>query len=67
MPSKLREAVDLLSLSLREDPSYRIGWQANIAMAIYDVFVDKLEEKVDRDQIHELANKAADNFLNLLT
>ena len=32
----LQEAVDTLVLTLKTDPSYRMAWQANIAMSFYD-------------------------------
>ena len=71
----IKEAVDVLVKKLKEDPGYRIGWEANIAMAFYDEFtrrnlspcdIDQLTNQELRDEIHSIANRAADNFLNLL-
>lgn len=63
------EAVATLVLALKADPDYRRAWQANIAMAFYDEFCRSFGP-VDRDitpgDIHPVANRAADNFLNIL-
>ena len=59
--SEAMEAVKVLIDALNTDPGYRESWKANIAMAFKD------EMKRDGDNIHEAAQRAADNFLNLLT
>jgi hypothetical protein len=59
-----KEAIETLCNELREDEDYYYSWQANIAMA----FKDEMERggyEVD-EQVHEIANDAAKNFLNLL-
>lgn len=71
MDSRLKNAVEVLREALKTDEDYRIGWQANIAMAFKDEFwrvctthqhLDLLDDEI----IHEIANKASDNFLQLL-
>lgn len=74
MDNKLKEAVSVLVEALKTDLGYRIGWQANIAMAFKDefhnymsknhpTFKEEVENEVD---IYEISNRAAFNFLNLL-
>lgn len=59
------DAVKKLVQSLKEDEGYRISWHANISMAFQDqAHWDK--RTWDRTELHETANKAADNFLKLL-
>lgn len=72
METKLSSAVRTVIEALREDPEYRFGWKANIAMAFYDEFLKAQEEEgfhveTPHSNIHRIANRAADNFLNLLT
>jgi hypothetical protein len=68
-----KEAIETLSKALKEDSDYRMSWQANIAMAFQDEFERGAEfnttplTNVERDALHTVANKAADNFLNNLT
>ena len=53
--------------ALQTDKEYRRGWQANLSMAFkdeYDRCHKKYKTKID---IHYIANKAACNFLRLLT
>ena len=68
----LQKAIEILQEELK-DPDYFYAWQANIAVAFQDLIeYSKLDlASVDiclytRDRIHELSNKAAINFLNLL-
>lgn len=64
-----KEAVDHLVNQLKSDPGYRISWQANIAMSFKDEWyrsTQRGEDPNDHVVIHEVANKAADDFLNLL-
>lgn len=48
---------------LTVDKEYRDTWVANIAMSFYDACVNS---GVKPDNLHELCNKAADNFLDTL-
>lgn len=69
---KISDAVDLLSESFQDKSpgSYYYAWQSNIAMAFKDEFDRWCKNIVGRnaapDHIHEIANEAAKNFLNLL-
>lgn len=60
-----KEAVRTLTERLQVDEGLRLGYQANIAMAFKDEYKRKRVEKSDINDsdIHEIANKAADNFL----
>ncbi len=63
------QAVDHLVKALKVDPGYRYSWLANIAMQFKDEWqrsVDKSGLPCTPDHIHEIANKAADEFLTLL-
>lgn len=61
----VKEAVKTLTIALEADEGLRLGYQANIAMAFKDEYKRKQVEKSDINDfdIHEIANKAADNFL----
>ena len=62
------QAVQHLQKVLSEDPDYRYGWQANIAMAFYDEcqkYMGLGYNLVDAD-IHKIANDAANRFLDIL-
>lgn len=62
-----KEAVEHLTKALESDPGYWICWQANIAMAFKDEFNrHPLNGMQLKDDIHEIANTAADNFLKRL-
>ena len=66
---KTKEAVDHLRNVLESDDSFRMTWAANIAIQFQDEWqraVDKGGLPATPVQIHEISNKAADNFLNLL-
>jgi hypothetical protein len=65
-----KAAVRQLVKALTSDPEYRESWKANIAMAFRDEWSNANGDiglaSVDKDQaVHLIANKAADNFLNL--
>ena len=62
MTGEVKEAVEILVKALKEDADYRESWKANIAMA----FKDTYDNADIMDEIHTIANAAADNFLNLL-
>ena len=68
METKLSKAVKTLVEALKTDESYRIGWQANIAMAFKDEFTKTNPDlKSTSDyELHIIANQASNNFLNLL-
>ena len=60
---KLKNAVNKLRKSLKEDDELYYGYQSNIAMAFYDEAIDK---GISRKKLHEISNNAAKNFINLL-
>ena len=65
------EAVAHLAAELKRDPDLYYSYQANIAMAFKDEFHRQAGQPgevkhVNSDDIHEIANQAAKNFLNLL-
>lgn len=75
MNGELKQAVEALCKALAEDKaegSYYYAWQANIAMA----FKDEYDQSANLDElyphqkshinIHEIANNAAKNFLDML-
>lgn len=62
------DAVDKLTKELKSDSSLRDSYKANIALAFIDE-CNKWRDDNDRDTIpakafYEIANKAADRFLN---
>lgn len=66
------EAAKVLSKALTTDKDYFIAWQANIAMAFKDnaAWFKKSntgKRNVSNEDIHRIANKAADYFLEQLT
>ena len=58
----VKEAVKVLTEELVKDPSFRIGWQANIAVSFQDVFA----ELHKNNSVHKISNVAASRFLDLL-
>jgi len=52
---------------IKNDPELRESFKANIAMAFKDEYhrKKKIRKSLNRGDIHEIANVAADNFLNL--
>ena len=64
------DAVNKLTEEMKKDPSYRIGWKANIAMAFkdraYQYKKENNKKSLSNGDIHIIANEAADSFLNLL-
>ena len=68
MNNKLQEAVKTLIEALKTDEDYRNSWKASIAMAFKDEWgrEEFQQSEQDFESVHILANKSADNFLNLL-
>jgi hypothetical protein len=65
MKPNTTEAIKQICKDLRTDEGYYYAWQASIAMA----FCDENRRRGSRDSyklVHEVANQAAKNFLNLL-
>lgn len=69
--SDVPNAVNSLTKALKEDKEFFYAYQANIAMQFKDEF-HRIAGKpgevihVNSDDVHEIANTAAINFLNLL-
>ena len=57
----LSEAINVLQEHLLSDPSYRLTWQANIAMSLRDSISSN-----PYLTLHEQVNEAADCFLKNL-
>ena len=64
--NKLADAMAVLKEAFLTDDDYRLGWQANVAMAFYDEAI-RCDIGVSHDELHNLSNKAAENFIKLLT
>ena len=61
---KLEDAVKILTEEIKNDMDLRRGWHANISMAFQDEFNRR---RVSQESlVKEVADKAADNFLNQL-
>lgn len=64
----IKQAMDILISELKNDQGYFMGWQANIAMPIYDLIAAQPGcEALGKETIHRLCNEGAKNFLELLT
>lgn len=66
MIDELQNAIEILQNALKTDEDYRLGWQANIAMAYHDVYYSLGKSKPNGQELHDIFNKAADNFLTQL-
>ena len=66
-----KDAINHLSEEFKNDPAYRQGWEANIAMAFYDT-ARQYRKKAGRKyltlvDIHRIGNQAANNFIDNLS
>ena len=64
------QAVETLCRALKNDPDFWMSWKANIAMPFQDEWhrsVAAGEIPTTREQVHKIANDAAEYFLWLLT
>lgn len=69
MEIKIKQAVNTLIETLNNDKDYRRSWNDNIAMSFkyyYAVYTKDKTEPLNYEDIHIIANKASENFLNLL-
>ena len=66
--NSIGHAMKILINALKTDESYRIGWQANIAMAFKDEFTRTNPDlkSTSEYELSIIANQASNNFLNLL-
>ena len=60
--SDVAAAIRTITIALASDPDYWQSWKANIAVQFQDEFA---RTHLHRG-VHEISNKAADNFLKLL-
>ena len=63
-------AVQRIAKALKEDDGYKISWIANVAMPFKDEWQRSVENgglPATKEQIHEIANKAAEHFVWLLS
>lgn len=58
--------ITRLKKALKKDEGYFISWKANIAMAFYDEYRRCNKKYLNKKDILNIANKGAENFLNLL-
>lgn len=67
--SEGKTPVEQLSEDLKSDAAYWDGWQANIAMCVYDEYIDTFPNTnpAVKGALLEIFNKGADRFLKLLT
>lgn len=66
----LNDSIQHLITALKESDEYRQTWQANLAMAYADCYhwhCRKMTNKLSDEDISQIANEAADYFLDLLT
>lgn len=74
MEDNVKNAIEVLTKALRADKSegsYYYSWQANIAMAFQDAYGWVMKGSLSlipptAQDLHEISNKAAKNFLDLL-
>lgn len=62
---QIQDAIRRLSHELKHDAGYFYAWQSNIAMAFKDEY-DTHNRPGEAVDLHQVANAAAKNFLNLL-
>ncbi len=58
--------IEELKKALRTDKDFYYGYQSNIAVQFQDEFARSKKRYKTRDDIHEISNTAAKNFLNYL-
>lgn len=69
LPQAINTLVEALKSEDKEPGSYYYSWQANIAMAFKDEYNRVRKEKgttLNQEDVHHVANKAAENFLDML-
>ena len=66
--TKVAKAVKTLTKALKKDTQFFMAYQANIAMQFKDEYARKRRTKsyMNRQDVHKMANKAAESFLNIL-
>jgi len=61
----IKKAVDTLRKELKNDKDFYYAYQANIAMAFKDEYA-RTGNNLSYKKVHKVANRAAQNFLNML-
>jgi len=64
--SEYNKAIKIVKKKLKSDPDLWLAFKANIAMAFYDEY-RREGNNLSHSKVHKVANKAAHNFLKLLT
>lgn len=62
---EIAKAIKVLQKALRGDEHYRHSWKCNIAMAFQDELLSDTDLLIP-EYVHEISNKAADRFLDIL-
>ena len=65
MPTEIQNAVETLTKAIKNDSELYYGYQANIAMAFKDEYNRNHKKYKNKEDVHNIANKAAMNFLNM--
>jgi hypothetical protein len=61
------DAIKALAAAIKEDPDYRLVWEANIAVKFTDEYYRfNMFEDTSDTKIHAMARRAAANFVDLL-
>ena len=60
-------AIQQLSKALKGDSEYYDSWRANIAMSIYDAYVERIPNAGAKSLLLDIFSDGADRFLRLLT
>jgi hypothetical protein len=63
--SKFSDAVETVTKGIKDDPDLFFGYQSNIAMAFIDEYSRNEVHYKNKIIMHEIANNAAKNFLNM--
>ena len=68
--TKLERVLKTLTTELKNDPELRICWRDNISMSFQDAYNNATYEypadSPSSERLREIANGAAENFLNIL-
>lgn len=64
----LQKEMRVITNAIKHDEGYKIAWLANIAMAFQDEYSKNNPNmsQEEREKIHTISNKSAENFLDLL-
>ena len=64
--SEFSDALTIVRKHLKEDEDLYFTYQCNIALSFYDKYTDCKKKYKNKGDIHDIANVAASNFLDLL-